>query len=127
MELTRTTLAWVWGALILLSLFDVAIIFYAAHTKLEALEKHFKRLDSICINRLTWGKGHHGRIFRLAAISALISSKKIQRQEPLSVEEVKRLPKRLKRWAAYPFHIAYFVTGAVVVLWLYGKYTGLLK
>lgn len=125
MEVTRTAFAWTWGALILLSVIDTAMIFYAVHTKLESLEGYFKQWRSISINHLVLGGGLHGKVVRLAAISFLISSKKIQSQEPDLMEDVQRLPKGLKFWATYPFHIAYFVTGTTIALWLYGKYSGL--
>lgn len=124
LKITRTAFAWTWGALILLSVIDTAMIFYAAHTKLESLEDYLKRWSSVSINHRVSGRGH-GKVVRLAAISFLISSKKTQCKEPHLMEEVQRLPKGLKFWATYPFHIAYFVMGTSTILWLYGKYSGL--
>lgn len=124
MEVT-TAFAWTWGALILLSVIDTAMIFYAAQTKLESLEDYFKQWRSISIDQTVMGVGLHGKVFQLAAISFLISSKKNHHKEPSLKEAVQQLPKGLKFLATYPFHIAYFVTGTSTTLWLYGKYSGL--
>ncbi|PYC22232.1 hypothetical protein DMX02_09985 [Pseudomonas jessenii] len=125
-EVDGTVYAWAWGALILLGVINCAMIFYAVYTKLDALEKHFAEWLYLSMDCGSSGGSFHWRAHRMAAVSRLITSKSIQRQEPLLIDAVQRLPRGLRFWATSPFHVGYFVCGATWVLWLYGKYRGLL-
>jgi hypothetical protein len=124
MEITRIAFTFAWGLLILIGSINIAMIFYAVQKKLEPLERHFERWDSAPIYN---GESFNGKIIRLAAISVLISSKKNQNQDPTLKMKIQCLPKELRFWAMYPFHIAYFVSSTSIALWLYGKYSGLMK
>ncbi|WP_426206465.1 hypothetical protein [Pseudomonas sp. TWP3-1] len=126
MEITSTLFAWGCGALILLALINCAMIFYAVYTKLDALENHFDEWLHLTMYSRSSGGSFHWRSLRMAEVSRLITSKSIQRQEPLLIDAVQRLPKGLKFWATRPFHVGYFVFGGTTVLWHYGKYRGFL-
>lgn len=126
MDVIHALFAWVWAAVILLGMIDTAMILYAVNKMLEPLESHFKQQLYISKHYDVSGGGLYGKIIQLAVISALISSRKNQNEQPLLKETVQGLSSKLRFWATYPFYIAYFVTGASISLWLYGKYSGLL-
>lgn len=125
-DVDGTVYAWAWGALILLGVINCAMIFYAVYTKLDALEKHFDEWLYLSMDCGSSGGSFYSRTQRMTAVSRLISSKSIQRQEPLLIDAVERLPRGLKFWATSPFHVGYFVCGGTSLLWLYGKYRGFL-
>ncbi|WP_426236418.1 hypothetical protein [Pseudomonas sp. TWP3-2] len=126
MEITSTVFAWGCGALILLAIINCAMILYAVYTKLDALENHFDEWLHLTTDWRSSGGSFNWRALRMAEVSRLITSKSIQRQEPLLIDAVQRLPKGLKFWATRPFHVGYFVFGGSTVLWHYGKYRGFL-
>ena len=126
MEITSTVFAWACGAQIMMGVINCAMIFYAVYTKLDALEKHFDEWLYLSMDCGSSGGSFYSRTQRMAAVSRLITSKSVQRQEPLLIEAVQRLPRGLRFWATSPFHVGYFVCGASWVLWLYGKYRGFL-
>lgn len=127
MDVTRALFTGAWGAVIVMGAINVAMIFYAVNKKLQPLEEHFKQWRSPSIDEIFVDGGLYGKIVQLSVISVLISSKKNQNKEPSLNEAVQSLPKSLRFWATCPFHVAYFVTGASISLWLYGKYSGLLR
>lgn len=126
MEITSTVFAWACGAQIMMGVINCAMIFYAVYTKLDALEKHFDEWLYLSIYCGSSGGSFYSRTQRMTAVSRLITSKSIQRQEPLLIDAVQRLPRGLRFWATSPFHVGYFVCGASWAVWLYGKYRGFL-
>jgi len=126
MEITGTVFAWACGAQIVMGVINCAMIFYAVYTKLDALEKHFDEWLYLSMDCGSSGGSFYSRTHRMAAVSRLITSKSIQRQEPLLIDAVQRLPRGLRFWATSPFHVGYFVWGGSWVVWLYGKYRGFL-
>lgn len=126
MEITQSAFAWAFGALILLGIINCAMIFYAVYTKLDALENHFDEWLYLTTDWRSSGGSFHWRTLRMTEVSRLITSKSIQRQEPLLIDAVERLPRGLRFWATRPFHVGYFVCGGTAVLWHYGKYRGFL-
>ncbi|WP_338802195.1 hypothetical protein V9L13_08600 [Pseudomonas sp. RSB 5.4] len=126
MEITEIIFAWACGALLLLGVINCAMIFYAVYTKLDALEKHFDEWLYLSMDCGSSGGSFYSRTQRMTAVSQLITSKSIQRQEPLLIDAVQRLPSGLRFWATSPFHVSYVVCGASWVIWLYGKYKGFL-
>jgi hypothetical protein len=126
MEITEIVFAWACGALILLGVINCAMIFYAVYTKLAALEKHFDEWLYLSMDCGSSGGSFYSRTQRMTAVSRLITSKSIQRQEPLLIDAVERLPRELRFWATSPFHVSYVVCGGTWVVWLYGKYRGFL-
>ncbi|WP_085710161.1 MULTISPECIES: hypothetical protein [unclassified Pseudomonas] len=125
-EVTSTVYALAWGVLILLAVINCAMIFYAVYTKLEALENHFDEWLYLSTDWRSSGGSFHWRTLRMTEVSRLITSKSIQRQAPLLIDAVERLPRGLRFWATCPFHVGYFVCGGTTLLWLYGKYRGFL-
>ncbi|MCX4216293.1 MULTISPECIES: hypothetical protein [unclassified Pseudomonas] len=125
-EVNSTVYALAWGVLILLAVINCAMIFYAVYTKLEALENHFDEWLYLTTDWRSSGGSFHWRSRRMAEVSRLITSKSIQRQEPLLIDAVQQLPRGLRFWATCPFHVGYFVCGGTSLLWLYGKYRGFL-
>lgn len=126
MEITSTVFAWACGAQIMMGVINCAMIFYAVYTKLDALEKHFAEWLYLSMDCGSSGGSFYSRTQRMTAVSRLITSKSIQRQEPLLIDAVQRLPRGLRFWATSPFHVGYFVWGGSWVVWLYGKYRGFL-
>jgi hypothetical protein len=126
MEITSTVFAWACGAQIMMGVINCAMIFYAVYTKLDALEKHFDEWLYLSMDCGSSGGSFYSRTQRMAAVSRLITSKSIQRQEPLLIDAVQCLPRGLRFWATSPFHVGYFVWGGSWVVWLYGKYRGFL-
>jgi len=126
MEITSTVFAWACGVQILMGVINCAMIFYAVYTKLDALEKHFAEWLYLSMDCGSSGGSFYSRTQRMTAVSRLITSKSIQRQEPLLIETVQRLSRGLRFWATSPFHVGYFVCGGTSLLWLYGKYRGFL-
>jgi hypothetical protein len=126
MEITSTVFAWACGAQIVMGVINCAMIFYAVYTKLDALEKHFDEWLYLSMDCGSSGGSFYSRTQRMAAVSRLITSKSIQRQEPLLIDAVQCLPRGLRFWATSPFHVGYFVCGASWVVWLFGKYSGFL-
>lgn len=126
MEITSTVFAWACGAQIVMGVINCAMIFYAVYTKLDALEKHFDEWLYLSMDCGSSGGSFYSRTQRMTAVSRLITSKSIQRQEPLLIDAVQRLPRGLRFSATSPFHVGYFVWGGSWVVWLYGKYRGFL-
>jgi hypothetical protein len=126
MEITSTVFALACGAQIMMGVINCAMIFYAVYTKLDALEKHFDEWLYLSMDCGSSGGSFYSRTQRMTAVSRLITSKSIQRQEPLLIDAVQRLPRGLRFWATSPFHVGYFVCGGTSLLWLYGKYRGFL-
>ncbi|MBY8934373.1 MULTISPECIES: hypothetical protein [Pseudomonas] len=126
MEITSTVFAWACGAQIMMGVINCAMIFYAVYTKLDALEKHFDEWLYLSIYCGSSGGSFYSRTQRMTAVSRLITSKSIQRQEPLLIDAVQRLPRGLRFWATSPFHVGYLVCGTSWAVWLYGKYRGFL-
>jgi hypothetical protein len=126
MEITSTVFALACGVQIMMGVINCAMIFYAVYTKLDALEKHFDEWLYLSMDCGSSGGSFYSRTQRMAAVSRLITSKSVQRQEPLLIDAVQRLPRGLRFWATSPFHVGYFVWGGSCVVWLYGKYRGFL-
>nr|WP_297459249.1 hypothetical protein [uncultured Halomonas sp.] len=126
--MTETVYAYTWGFLFILIYLNLSVCLYVAFAKLAKIESHLENCKLVENNRYIWGGGPIGRMYRLMQIGGMLFFPKIIRKNgEADLEEIRRLPIPLRRWVTFPAGTLIALSAAMIALWGYGEYTGLLE
>lgn len=99
------------------SLVGVGLMLYAECKKLEVLESYFSENKLVCDNKRFWGRNMRiDRFQRMLLINQLLGMPKLHvKRGDVTEAELASIPTSLKRWALWPYRLAFIWLAASVV------------
>ena len=104
-------------------LVGLGLMLYAEYQKLDELESYFSENETVRRHKRFWGRNQRiDRKHRMGLMVDFLSDPKSHLKAGLVTEaELASVPLALKRWALWPFRLAYISAGMAVIWYFWNK------
>lgn len=115
---------WIGAIIFILFVIQIGTTLFVIYFKLPEIENHLKNCPMVNSNKQHWsGFGVTARTQRLIYITLIFDFTKFRHNtDCLDMNEVKSLPKNLKRWLLIPHYFSYFLCLALGIYLAWEKW-----